>query len=83
MLFTEEEKLRVVALYYANDNSAVKTVRQYGIKYPRDRIPSRQTIDYIVKNHNERKTLQRKKRNCKGNIEADLNILLHFQGRKY
>ena len=67
MLFTEEEKLRVIQLFYGNDNSASRTRHQYSIKYLGERVPSRKTISYIVKAHSERKTLKRKERSCRRN----------------
>lgn len=81
MLFTEEEKLRVIQLYYSNESNASQAMRQYRIRYPGNRVPSRKTIAYIVRNHAERKTLQRKKRKGKENEEEDLDILLHFEGK--
>lgn len=81
MLFTEEEKLRIIQIYFSNGNNASKAMRQYRITCPGDRVPSRKTIAYVVKNHADRKTLQRKKRVAKVNADEDLAILLYFEGK--
>ena len=81
MLYTEEEKLRVIQYYYANQGNVSRARHQYMNEHPGPRIPSRKTIGSIVRNHAERKSLKRKKREPTANFDEELDVLLHFEGK--
>lgn len=80
MVFTAEEKLDIVRIYY-NVRNLADTRNQYIRQFPNRIVPSKSTIHYTVQQFRERKTVNRKKRTLVRNEDQDLEVLLYFEGR--
>lgn len=83
MGYSVEEKRDIIRIYYSNHHSAKRTRAHYQRVYPERQTPSKSTIIYILRQFEQRKTLERKKRSAVGNEEEDLNVLLFFEGNYY
>jgi len=81
MGYSAEEKGLIIRLFFSNNS--VEIVRhEYHQRYPGRRIPSRNTIKNVVRHFEERNSVQRKKRTVERNLDAELDILLYYQGNK-
>ena len=81
MGYNKEQKHQIIRRLYSNNNSITRVLNEYHQVFPRERIPSANTIRYIVKQFNETKSLKLKKRTIPRNEQGDLNILLSFEGK--
>lgn len=80
MVYSEEQKLAIVRLFYSNNNDVATVQREYRRLYPYQSVPCRMTVQYIIQKFAETKSLKRKKRTVERNENEDLDILLFYQG---
>lgn len=80
MGYSSQEKLDIMNLYLTNNKSVTQTQIEHRRLYPNRQTPSKNTIRNIWKQFQERKTLERKTRTVVRDNDADLDILLYFEG---
>lgn len=80
-MFSEDEKLEIVRLFYTNNKNASAARAEYARLHPEAAVPSKNTFYYVEKCFRRRKNLKRKRRIVVPNEEEELNILLYFQGK--
>jgi len=83
MGYSTAEKFDIIRLYYSNNRKPSTTRNEYHRIFPNRFLPSKSTIKYVVKQFEETRSLERKKRTLLRDEQLDLNVLLFFEGRHF